>query len=217
MTASQMTLDAAKRASNYLLVRTAAVRGQKGKDWYAHARTALDLLIERKGYHRETFYIVMGATSPQVKVWMNIRHTIRVMEALKANNGNIEISVASVPGLMGSVRKATIKALIAGDTSTLGPKTRCFTENLLGNENVVTLDTWMGQFVGLPSDKSGRVTTKAISVPYTDTIQKIANNLNWTPAMVQAAVWTYASAQIGNRGDGSGDINSDIHKALMTA
>ena len=216
MPASPITIEAARKASNYLLIRTAAIRGIEGKDWYADARSNLQMLCENEGFNYNTFIKVMGATSPQCPVWMNIRHTIRVCRALKLNNDAVT-AVMSVPGLTGSVRKSTIKALNADNTSTLGPKTRAFAENLLGNEDMVTLDTWMGQLVGLPAKNSGRVTTKTISVPYNSTIKRIADNLGWTPAMVQAACWKYASSNLGSRGHGEQDFKAMISRAVMTA
>ena len=216
MPASPATIEAARKASNYLIIRTAAIRGIEGKDWYASARTELRMLCENEGFNYNTFIKVMGATSPQCPVWMNIRHTIRVCRALKLNNDAVT-AVMSVPGLTGSVRKGTIKALNADDTSTLGPKTRAFAENLLGNEDMVTLDTWMGQLVGLPAKISGRVTTKTISTPYNFTVKRIADNLGWTPAQVQAACWKYASSNLGSRGHGEQDFKAMISRAVMTA
>jgi hypothetical protein len=216
MPTSPATIEAAQKASNYLIIRTAAIRGIEGKDWYTDARSELRMLCENEGFNYNTFIKVMGATSPQCPVWMNIRHTIRVCRALKLNNDAVA-AVMSVPGLTGGIRKSTIKALNADDTSTLGPKTRAFAENLLGNEDMVTLDTWMGQLIGLPAKISGRVTTKTISTPYNFTIKRIADNLGWTPAMVQAACWKYASSNLGSRGHGGQDFKAMISRAVMTA
>ena len=217
MPAKPETIAAATKAANYLVIRTAAIRGIQGKDWYENARTSLMALCDNEGFNYTNFIKVMGATSPQCPVWMNIRHTIRVMRSLKANNGDVHAAVAAVPGLAGSVRKATIKTLLSEDTSTLGPKTRCFAENLLGNEDMVTLDTWMGQLVGLKANKSGSVTTKTVSRPYNSTIKAIAQNFGWTPAMVQAACWTYASSKLGNISHGETDLESAVSRAVETA
>ena len=217
MPAKPDTIAAAAKATNYLVIRTAAIRGIQGKDWYEDARNSLMALCESEGFNYNIFCRVMGATSPQCKVWMNIRHTIRVMRSLKAHNGDVHAAVAAVPGLAGSVRKATIKTLLSEDTSTLGPKTLCFAENLLGNEDMVTLDTWMGQLLGLKAKRSQSVTTKLVSVPYTSTIKAVAQNFGWTPAMVQAAVWTYASSKLGNITDGETDIQRAISRAVETA
>ena len=217
MPAKPDTIAAATKAANYLVIRTAAIRGIQGKDWYSNARTSLMALCESEGFNYNTFCKVMGATSPQVKVWMNIRHTIRVMRSLKVHNGDVYAAVAAVPGIAGDVRKATIKTLLSEDTSTLGPKTRCFAENLLGNEDVVTLDTWMGQLVGLSAKRSGSVTTKTVSRPYNSTIKAVADNFGWTPAMVQAACWTYASSKLGNISHGETDLESAVSRAVQTA
>lgn len=217
MPAKQDTINAATKAANYLVIRTAAIRGIQGKDWYADARNSLIALCESEGFNYNTFCKVMGATSPQCKVWMNIRHTIRVMRSLEAHNGDVHAAIAAVPALAGSVRKATIKTLLSEDTSTLGPKTRCFTENLLGNEDMVTLDTWMGQLVGLSAKRSQSVTTKLVSRPYNSTIKAVAQNLGWTPAMVQAACWTYASSKLGNVSHGETDLQRAISRAVETA
>ena len=217
MPANKETIAAAAKAANYLVIRTAAIRGIQGKDWYENARNSLMALCESEGFNYNTFCKVMGATSPQCKVWMNIRHTIRVMRSLEAHNGDVHAAVAAVPGLAGSVRKATIKTLLSEDTSTLGPKTLCFAENLLGNEDMVTLDTWMGQLLGLSAKRSQSVTTKLVSVPYTSTIKAVAQNFGWTPAMVQAAVWTYASSKLGNITDGETDVQRAISRAVETA
>lgn len=217
MPAKPDTIAAATKAANYLIIRTAAIRGIEGKDWYSNARNSLSALCHKEGFNYTIFIKVMGATSPQCPVWMNIRHTIRVMRSLKANNGDVYAAVAAVPALAGSVRKATIKTLLSEDTSTLGPKTRCFSENLLGNEDMVTLDTWMGQLVGLSAKRSGSVTSKTVSVPYTSTIKMVAQNLGWTPAMVQAACWTYASSKLGNINHGETDLEAAISRAIETA
>jgi hypothetical protein len=217
MPANTETIAAATKAANYLVIRTAAIRGIQGKDWYENARNSLMALCDNEGFNYTNFIKVMGATSPQCPVWMNIRHTIRVMRSLKANNGDVHAAVAAVPALAGSVRKATIKTLLSDDTSTLGPKTRCFAENLLGNEEMVTLDTWMGQLVGLKAKKSGSVTTKTVSRPSNSTIKAVADNFGWTPAMVQAACWTYASSKLGSSKDGETDLERAISRAVQTA
>ena len=217
MPAKQSTIDAAEKAKNYLIIRTATVRGLEGLNWYEDARTDLAALCESEGFDYLNFILVMAATSPRVKVWMNVRHAIRVMRSLKANNGDVALAVAAVPGIMKDMRKATIKALNAGDTSTLGPKSACFAENLLGNEYMVTLDVWMARLVGLEGDDASSVTTKMVSKPYMATVRQVAANLGYSPAQVQAACWTYISKKLGNATDGEGDFKAIISKALATA
>ena len=216
MTVKPDTLTAAKKASNYLIIRTAAIRGQDGRHWYDDARSMLSSLCEERGWDWFTFCKVLGATSPQCPVWMNIRHTIRVMTALQTCD-NVTEAVNSVPGLTAQIRKSTIRAIDSDSFDTLGPKTACFARNVYGDLSAVTLDTWMGQFVGFVPKRAGSVTTKTVSAPYTDTINLVARCLNWQPAEVQAAVWTYASNTLGNSNHGGSDFGEMIEKAIRTA
>ena len=216
MPAKPDTLAAAKKAANFLIIRTAAIRGGHGRHWYGDARRDLSALCLTRGWDWITFCKVMGATSPQCPVWMNVRHTIRVMSALESHD-NATDAVNSVPGLTAGIRKSTIRAIESEGFDTLGPKTAMFARNVSGDLSAVTLDTWMGQLIGLSAKRSGSVTSKTISVPYKATINHVARSLGWEPAEVQAAVWTYATENLGNSSHGGSDFQEMIEKAIRTA
>ena len=92
-----------------------------------------------------------------------------------------------------------------------------FARNVSGDLSAITLDTWMGQMIGLSAKRSGSVTSKVVSKPYKATINHVARSLGWEPAEVQAAVWTYATENLGNSAHGGSDFQEMIEKAIRTA
>jgi hypothetical protein len=197
-------------------IKAAALRGVDGARWYETARHALQDLAAREGLDYDDFILAVAATSPRCVVWMNIRHALRVCrfaawrmaEGVSRLRAYTEAAV-KVPGLMGSIRKSLVKAIKAG-VEALGPKTGPFASNLLGDETRVTLDSWMARFAGVPQSKLPR---SDVGPRYTKRVVKVARDLGWSPAMVQAAVWRDITSREGNRDHGEQDWSAIIRLA----
>ncbi len=207
-----------QRLPSITTLQAAALSGAAGKDWYSTAREAFRDLCADRGLDYELFILIFAATSPRCSVWMNVRRALRVAEALKAGD-SLEVATTDV-GLMPSVRVSTLKVVRAYDDpddqplATLGPKTSAFAANLLGDESVVTLDTWMARLAGIPAADATRVTRRYVAIPYTKRIVKVARRLGWTPAQTQAALWLHAASTLGDKGHGEQDIQRAIDKAI---
>lgn len=70
-----------------------------------------------------------------------------------------------------------------------GPKVNAFLANLLGDEDQVTIDSWMLQCVGWPE---GRTFTGAQYVILADQIRDLAGRMGVAPAQLQALTWCAA-------------------------
>lgn len=70
-----------------------------------------------------------------------------------------------------------------------GPKVNAFLANLLGDEDQVTIDSWMLRCVGWPE---GRTFTGAQYVILADQIRGLAGRMGVAPAQLQALTWCAA-------------------------
>lgn len=160
-----------------------AERGESGRRWYVHAREqvieAAALLDVPPWYYAD----VLAITSPRVSVKRNIRLANHYLVTGEHHRTT-----------MRSVRRALEHYEATGDIR--GPKTSEFARALLGMGDAIVLDVWMARAFGI--DQSA-FTRPAVRARCEQRIRKAAAALGWSPAEVQAAVWTAAVRRAGKR------------------
>jgi hypothetical protein len=160
-----------------------AVAGQDGRYWYHSEGVTLRTAAERLKVSAEHFASVLAITSPQVPVARNGRITVGF------------IREGSRWGMMSGVQAALDHYLATGEIR--GPKTGPFARALLGDEQAIVLDVWMARAFQVPQGWFNLVDCRE---KCENIIRQAAGILGWTPAQVQAAVWTEMTRK---RGGGS--------------
>lgn len=150
-----------------------ALQGEGGRFWYGTAERAVRTEAERLGVTPERFAAVLAVTSPRVKVRRNWTLTVQYL------------ATGSVEGIMKSSRAALAHYEATGEIR--GPKTGPFARAILGDRLAVVLDVWMARAFGVEHRRFG---SRLVREEATRRIQAAAGILGWTPAQVQAAVWT---------------------------
>lgn len=158
-----------------------ALAGEHGKDWYTTAELAIRRRSDDMGWNPQRFADILALTSPRVSVSRNARLAIRYMAR------------GDTSGLMRSIRTSLDTYERTGRIH--GPKTRAFALALMGEPDAIVLDTWMAK--ALDTDP---VFTVAVRREAEVRIRKVASALNWTPAQVQAAIWTHWYEDAGRKG-----------------
>jgi hypothetical protein len=158
-----------------------ARRGSHGKDWYTIARPELDTIASSLGVTPHRFASILAVTSPKVSVVRNIKfavHYLRTGEYLSDMMRGVRASVEHFEET-GEIR---------------GPKTRAFRDAILGDQSAVVLDVWMARAMGVDQQEFRRLPKYR---KHAQRVRRVAYRLGWTPAQVQAAVWTTARAEGG--------------------
>jgi hypothetical protein len=75
-----------------------------------------------------------------------------------------------------------------------GPKCRAFADAIMGDEDSVVLDTWMGVAFGVDSK---RFDAKTLRIECERRIRSVATRQGATPAQAQAAIWAGAVREAG--------------------
>ena len=157
-----------------------ALLGESGRHWYGDAERTIRTEAERMGVSASRFAAVLAVTSPRVKVKRNWTLTVQYL------------STGSVEGIMKSSRAALSHWEATGEIR--GPKTGPFARACLGDRQAIVLDTWMAKAFGVEHKRLG---SRLVREECQRRIQAAAGVLGWTPAEVQAAVWTAAVIRDG--------------------
>jgi hypothetical protein len=106
-----------------------------GRNWYPDAGSIAADIAESTGYRIDTVAAVIAALSPQT------RWSINILAAQAICDGNH----ARYPSMLGS-NHARALAVLGSDNPTAmlgnGPKVNAFAENILGDPDTVTIDSW---------------------------------------------------------------------------
>jgi len=157
-----------------------ALQGEGGRHWYRAAERAIRSESERVGVTPERFANILAITSPRVKVRRNWTLTVQYLMS------------GSLEGIMKSSRAALAHYEATGEIR--GPKTGPFARAVLGDRLAVVLDTWMARAFNV---EHRRFASAAIREECSRRIQAAAGILGWSPAEVQAAVWTAVVVRAG--------------------
>lgn len=163
-----------------------ALAGSEWKGWYDTARESLTQWCWDNNIDLLHFIAILAVTSPQMQVWRNVQVTKAYFVALKANGSEIDTH-RWVPGLMEKTHRKPLEVYEEFGVIR-GPKTKAFADALLGNGNAIVLDTHMAHALGVPQSKLTK--NKAVFAKACARVEAVAKRLQWTPAEVQAAIWT---------------------------
>lgn len=169
-----------------------ALAGSEWKGWYDTARESLTRWCWDNDVDLLHFIAVLALTSPQMQVWRNVKVTKQYMKAVERYGSEVNTH-RHVPGLLGSTHRRALE--VYEETGRInGPKTRAFADALLGNGDAIVLDTHMATALGVSQADFRRRWVKG--QPWTlrtkaeMRVRKVAKRLQWTPAEVQASIWT---------------------------
>lgn len=154
---------------------------EQGKAWYSNARETVRNLSEMGGLTTTEVAGIIAALSPQTRWSVNVDGAQRVVMAKKNRR--------RLPSGVTLYEKNAKKAWkIAGGTQPWavlgGRKVIPFYDNLRGDEDSVTVDTWIWKGAGLTgtlTDAKMRAIQRAYVV--------VARRLQVTPAQAQAIDW----------------------------
>lgn len=160
----------------------------EGRGWYDAQRELIRELSRTHGIEIETIAAVVAALSPMTRWTQNVAGTIRLIRAFEKG------PYAEPPRNATLFYKNTQKAwtILHGAEPRLAfvnsPKVEAFWRNLMGDENAVTVDTWMLRAMG----EGERFVNGLKPKPYrdlADDIREAAHRVSETPAAFQAIVW----------------------------
>lgn len=185
----------------------AALRGERGKDWYLRAENEIKLVARAWGVSPTLVAVAVAGTSPATPVIAsprmtrgggtasNIGKARRVVKAWQAGRSYASVMPAASPGAtrLKAFEDCGLRASCLDEAfpSPEDTKTHAFVRNLSGDPNAVTVDTLVARGAGVPVDAGGKVTlTKARYRLVAADIRAVARKLGWEPRQVMAAAWT---------------------------
>ena len=160
--------------------------GEFRKDWYDDAMEEIRAIF---GPDDELFAGFIAATSPQERVAPNIDKAIQAYIQFKTGK-DFDVKLAeSVHPNLERVANAWNHGdgRITGDVLS-GQKVRAFLDNILGDPNKVTIDTWMGRVFGFPIESNKQFNQFQIDF-IEQAITLMAERAGVAPREMQAALW----------------------------
>lgn len=146
--------------------------------WYSQTTEFLQTTF---GTDYKLIAALLAATSPQVRLSTSWTWTLRIYHQAKAGK-NPDLS------MLGSCHRLNVLRALAGE-SLSGRKVQSFYENLIGNNNAVTIDTWMLRLFGW-YNRHNRYPTVRQYDKLAARFANVAKNNGHTPAEFQAILWT---------------------------
>jgi len=152
----------------------------KALSWYTDAK---DLIMELYGANWKLFVDILAATSPRQSVKRNWRQSAALLAAyidrgIKPKRFG-DLLAKCMPAHLNNVIRALQGRPI------MGPKVSRFAENLKGNLDAVTIDTWILQAYGIPESKLTTRLYRRLEAK----IQADAKKRGILPADFQALIW----------------------------
>ncbi len=159
-----------------------ALAGADNADWYTWARSDIHDACGAMGVCPNRFSDLLAVCSPRVSVTRCVRWAIMLTRDPHAKPHDMMRTVwASVKHYY---RTGEIR----------GPKTGPFALALKGDLSAIPLDTWMARALGVPDIQVSRVACRREACKR---IRRVARDLGWAPAEVQAAIWAAQMRQSG--------------------
>ena len=169
-----------KRARRYwraCLRRATPAECAAGAEWYATARATARELATAYGVPLEVAAGVIAATSPRERWARN------VFVATEILRGGTPTGLSS--NMARARRVVAAGDSWAGDYGPTAPKVSAFYANIMGNEDAVTIDTWMLVAGGLTRQNMTALQYAALA----DSLRKVAAEFHLSPAVAQAIIW----------------------------
>lgn len=158
-----------------------------GHNWYPNAQDVALKIAESTGTRIDTAAAVIAALSPQT------RWSTNMLAAQAICEGN----TSRYPSMLGSNHARAMAVLSAdnpcGAALGDGPKVHAFVENILGNDSVVTIDSWavraaVPNYVGSLDNLLKR---KNVYSDLADCYRRAAAIVGERPCDLQAIVWCH--------------------------
>lgn len=157
-----------------------------GRTWYDDQRTIVREIALAEGVSPVTVAAVVAALSPQCPWQRNIAGAIRLIRAFR--NGEDAAPRDCTIYYRNAVKAWRIlQGADAAEVFVTSPKVLPFWRNLCGDENAVTIDTWMLRACGVVEWRKGA--RPALVNALTEAVEEAALKCAETPADFQAIVW----------------------------
>lgn len=159
----------------------------EGRAWYVDQRESVRLIAQRFAIPVSTVAAVVSALSPQTRWSQNIAGAIRTIRAYVSG----DVLPSGVTLYTRNAHKAwsiLSEEVLPENAFDGAPKTRNFWRNLSGDENAITVDTWMLKAMGCGDCHQNGLKPRYYG-KYADLIRRAAALVGETPASFQAIVW----------------------------
>lgn len=168
------------------IVRDARLGASK-KAWYQNANKMINYLY---GKDASLFIGLLSATSPRQTVSMNLAMAEKIYETWKQRKRPKDNKSLEEIAKLSDLRARELNVIRAFKGKPLsGNKVESFRQNLLGNLDRVTIDTWMITYSGLHNKNIA--SSNGGYLAYSARIRRASRILKWKPAEVQASIWSY--------------------------
>lgn len=163
---------------------------EKQTDWYADAYHFTNDLSEKYDISPVQIAHLISAISPQTKWGKNKEYAILALQGWEAvKNGWLERKDLDKIHKYGAMSNNGY-AVLFGEDYSLGQKTASFAANILGNKQIVTVDSLAMSILFGFYEKAGSYNIKNPAYVYAQSLYvHCANTLGIFPAQLQAVVW----------------------------
>ncbi len=188
-------------------------KGMTGMGWYDAVREDLHYVF---GDDTNLFIGFLAATSPNNAVAGNVTQALKAYGMYKSGQKfeDAEKGRGFLPAHVTNLNR------FLQDGTVNGRKVNNFLQAMLGKEDAVTVDRWMGRAFGLPISSGEGADEKSRTIKddeYTfieDVIRDTAKELKMTPRQVQAAIWAGARDDDGFSSESGADFGTMTRKKL---
>ena len=163
-----------------------AENGRKYSNWYDNATESINTICDSHGFNVERFAFALSALSPRAAVSRNVSLLSKLIRGLPCDGLRDTWDKASRIWNHGD-HIQDMKSNAAAFTGKSGFKTSNFAVNLLGDQDAVTIDSWMCKAFGDNTLKT--MSSRPAYWAASDTIRLVADMVGMTPAGCQSAIW----------------------------
>jgi len=163
-----------------------SIKGQAKKNWYIRA---YDNIKAKYPEDYKLFIGILSSTSPRQHVKLNLRMTEKIYKEYVRQSRPKDLQVIKKIAELSDLPARTSNIIRTFQGKPLsGNKVKSFNDNLLGQSDSVTIDTWMYTYAGIHNDS---LQNKSGYIAYSHRIKQASRILNWKPSQVQASIWSY--------------------------